>query len=235
MKRTSLAVLMLALAILAFAAPAAQAQAPAPKVTINGLIDNVTTYSQNIANYNTGIFNKEDRLWYYRTRGRFDFIGEIGKAKGVLGIELDHVFGQAGSNDSTIVNAGGAATTAVQTGFGTDGSFDLNTDVRGELEIKWLYVEFPVPLIPVPTTARLGAQPFGTASSFKVCTFTCSDFAGANITSQITPNVKFLATYIQVEEGLTGTQTPQRNGLPFFQSGGASNTQDRGDDFAYIL
>ena len=30
MKRTSLAVLMLALAILAFAAPAAQAQAPAP-------------------------------------------------------------------------------------------------------------------------------------------------------------------------------------------------------------
>ena len=80
MKRTTLAVLMIALAILAMAAPMAYAQAPAPKVTINGLIDNVTTYSQNIANYNTGIFNKEDRLWYYRTRGRFDFIGEVGKA-----------------------------------------------------------------------------------------------------------------------------------------------------------
>ena len=48
MKRTSLAVLMIALAIVALAAPLAFAQAPAPKVTINGLIDNVTSYSQNI-------------------------------------------------------------------------------------------------------------------------------------------------------------------------------------------
>ena len=55
MKRTSLAVLMIALAILALAAPLAYAQAPAPKVTINGLIDNVTSYSQNISNYNTGV------------------------------------------------------------------------------------------------------------------------------------------------------------------------------------
>ena len=54
------------------------------------------------------MFNRGDSMWYGRTRGRFDFIGEVGKAKAVLGIELDHVFGQAGSNDSTIVNAGGA-------------------------------------------------------------------------------------------------------------------------------
>ena len=108
MKRTSLAVLMIALALVALAAPLAYAQAPAPKVTINGLIDNVTSYSQNISNYNTGLFNRGDSMWYYRTRGRFDFIGEVGKAKGVLGIELDHVYGQAGSNDSTIVNAGAA-------------------------------------------------------------------------------------------------------------------------------
>ncbi len=231
MKRT-LVVLMLALAVLALAVPMAQAQAPAPKVTINGLIDNVMTYSQNIANYNTGIFNKEDRLWYYRTRGRFDFIGEVGKAKGVLGIELDHVFGQAGSNDSTIVNAGGAATTAVQTGFGTDGSFDLNTDSRGIIEIKWLYVEFPVPLIPVPTTARLGAQPFGSLASYKLGGYASGDFPGVSVTSQVTPNVKLVGTYVQVEEGLTGQGNP-RSGLvtPF----GISSTQDRGDDFAYII
>ena len=232
MKRTSLAVLMLALAILAFAAPAAQAQAPAPKVTINGLIDNVTTYSQNIANYNTGIFNKEDRLWYYRTRGRFDFIGEVGKAKGVLGIELDHVYGQTGSNDSTIVNAGGAATTAVQTGFGTDGSFDLNTDSRGIIEIKWLYVEFPVPLIPVPTTARLGAQPFGSLANYKLAAYATGDFPGVSVTSQITPNVKLVGTYVQVEEGLTGQGQP-RSGL--VNSFGISNLQDRGDDYAFIF
>jgi hypothetical protein len=222
---------MIALAIVALAAPLAFAQAPAPKVTINGLIDNVTSYSQNISNYNTGLFNRGDSMWYYRTRGRFDFIGEVGKAKGVLGIELDHVLGQTGSNDSTIVNAGAAATTAVQTGFGTDGSFDLNTDSRGIIEIKWLYVEFPMPLIPVPTTVRLGAQPFGAASSYKACVYTCSDFPGVNVTSQITPNVKLLATYVQVEENLTGTGS--KNGLsgPF----GIASTQNRGDDFAYIF
>ena len=231
MKRTSLAVLMIALAIVALAAPLAFAQAPAPKVTINGLIDNVTSYSQNISNYNTGLFNRGDSMWYYRTRGRFDFIGEVGKAKGVLGLELDHVFGQAGSNDSTIVNAGAAATTAVQTGFGTDGSFDLNTDSRGIIEIKWLYVEFPVPLIPVPTTARLGAQPFGSLANYKLAVYATGDFPGVSVTSQVTPNVKLVGTYIQVEENLTGTGTRTNLAGPF----GISQTQNRGDDYAFIV
>jgi hypothetical protein len=231
MKRTSLAVLMIALAIVALAAPLAFAQAPAPKVTINGLIDNVTSYSQNISNYNTGLFNRGDSMWYYRTRGRFDFIGEVGKAKGVLGIELDHVLGQAGSNDSTIVNAGAASATAVQTGLGTDGSFDLNTDSRGIIEIKWLYVEFPVPLIPIPTTARLGAQPFGAAANYKLAVYANGDFPGVNIVSQVTPNVKIVATYVQVEENLTGTGSKNNLSGPF----GVASTQNRGDDFAYIL
>ena len=138
------------------------AQAPAPKVTINGLIDNLTSYSRNVSNYDA-LLNRNDIQWYGRTRGRFDFIGEIGKAKGVLGIELDHTYGQTGSNDSSIGNTGATASIANATAFGTDGGFDLNTDSRGIIEIKWLYVEFPVPLIPVPTTARLGAQPFGAA------------------------------------------------------------------------
>jgi len=231
MKRTSLAVLMIALALVALAAPLAYAQAPAPKVTINGLIDNVTSYSQNISNYNGGLFNRKDSMWYYRTRGRFDIIGEVGKAKGVLGLELDHVFGQAGSNDSTIVNAGAASGTAVQTGFGTDGSFDLNTDSRGIIEIKWLYVEFPVPLIPVPTTARLGAQPFGSLANYKLAVYATGDFPGVSITSQITPNFKFVATYVQVEENLAGTQTKSNLGIV----GSGLSTQTRGDDFSYII
>ncbi len=235
MKRTSLAVLMIALALVALAAPMAFAQAPAPKVTINGLIDNVTSYSQNISNYNGGIFNRKDSMWYYRTRGRFDIIGEVGKAKGVLGLELDHVFGQAGSNDSTIVNAGAAATTPVQTGFGTDGSFDINTDSRGIIEIKWLYVEFPVPLIPVPTTARLGAQPFGALATYKLAAYAAGDFPGVSITSQITPNFKFVGTYVQVEESLTGTDTRTSTGTPAAAPAGVLSSQVRGDDFAYII
>lgn len=235
MKRTSLAVLMLALALVALAAPMAFAQAPAPKVTINGLIDNVTSYSQNISNYNGGVFNRKDSMWYYRTRGRFDIIGEVGKAKGVLGLELDHVFGQAGSNDSTIVNAGAAGTTAVQTGFGTDGSFDLNTDSRGIIEVKWLYVEFPVPLIPIPTTARLGAQPFGSLANYKLAAYATGDFPGVSITSQITPNFKMVGTYIQVEESLTGSDTRTTTTTPGLAPAGVLSTQVRGDDFAYIL
>ncbi len=231
MKRTSLAVLMIALAILALAAPMAYAQAPAPKVTINGLIDNLTSYSNNTANYNGGILNRKDSLWYARTRGRFDFIGEVGKAKGVLGIELDHVYGQAGSNDSTINNSGpGTGVTTVQTGLATDGSFDLNTDSRGIIEIKWLYVEFPMPLVPVPTTVRLGAQPFGAAATYKVAAYAASDFPGVNVVSQITPNLKLLGTYVQVEENLTGTGS--KNG---FSGAGVPATQNRGDDFSYIL
>ena len=235
MKRTSLAVLMLALALVALAAPMAFAQAPAPKVTINGLIDNLTTYSQNIANYNGGTFNRKDDMWWARTRGRFDIVAEVGKAKGVLGLELDHVYGQAGSNDSTIVSAGAAATTAVQTGFGTDGSFDLNTDSRGIIEVKWLYVEFPLPLIPVPTTVRLGAQPFGAAANYKLAVYATGDFPGVNIVSQVTPNVKIVATYVQVEESLTGIDAGT-NGKPSTSPPtGVLSTQARGDDFAYIL
>lgn len=233
MKRTSLAVLMLALALVALAAPMAFAQAPAPKVTINGLIDNVTSYSKNVSNYNGGLFNRKDSMWYYRTRGRFDIIGEVGKAKGVLGLELDHIFGQTGSNDSTIVNAGAASGSAVQTGFGTDGSFDVNTDSRGIIEVKWLYVEFPMPLIPVPTTARLGAQPFGALASYKLAAYAAGDFPGVSITSQITPNFKFVGTYVQVEESLVGTDTRSSPGTA--TPAGVLSSQNRGDDFAYII
>ena len=225
MKRTSLAVLMIALALVALAAPLAYAQAPAPKVTINGLIDNLTSYSQNNAVYNGGVFNRKDSMWYGRTRGRFDIIGEVGKAKGVLGLEIDAAYGQTGAADNNISN------TAAQQCNGCSGGFDLNTDVRTILEVKWLYVEFPMPLIPVPTTARLGAQPFGAAATYKLGTYATGDFPGVNIVSQITPNFKLAATYVQVEENLAGTQT--RSGLAIV--GSNLSTQTRGDDFAYIL
>ena len=250
MKRTSVAVLMIALAIVALAAPMASAQAPAPKVTINGLIDNLTSYSRNMGEYSGLLSVPADRQWYARTRGRFDIIGEVGKAKGVLGLELDHVYGQIGTNGSSIVNAGSTSgTTASAQGFGSDGSFGLNTDSRGILEIKWLYVEFPVPLIPVPMTARLGAQPFGADSTYKLCVYTCSDFAGANLTTQITPNIRLYATYVQVKEALTGTQTVNGKPGPLGPGGAgtglsaagattpnaSSNYQLRGDQFAPIV
>jgi hypothetical protein len=69
------------------------------------------------------------------------------------------------------------------------------------------------------------------ASTYKTCVFTCSDFPGVNITSQLTPNVKFIATYVQVEENLVGTGSKDGKPGPV----GIANTQNRGDDFAYLL
>jgi hypothetical protein len=131
MKRTTVvAVLLVALAFIGLAAPLAYAQAPAPKVTINGLIDQVTTVSGNTVNYNGGIMNRPDSQWYARTRGRFDITGEIGKAKAVLGLEIDAAWGQTGSGDNAVTSPG------AQVCFGCTGSWDLNTDVRTQLELK---------------------------------------------------------------------------------------------------
>lgn len=237
MRRRYLFVALSLLVAIATMAPVVEAQAPAapvPKVTITGFIDAMTTYSRNVSNAD-GLFNRQDKEWYGRSRGRFDIIGEVGPAKAVFGFELDEVYGQAGSANSTIVNAGGTAATAVATQFGTDGSFGLNTDVRGQLEVKWMYIEFPAPLIPLPTIVRMGAQPFATAASYKLATYANGDFPGLNLYTTITPGLKIQTTYVAVEENLVGTGT--KNGLagPLGYTGATANSQNRGDDFAIIL
>src|SRR5437899_2177546 len=190
--------------------PAAAPGAPAPTFKITGFIDEVGTYSRNVSVFDADL-HRVDTMFYGRTRGRFDIIGEYGKAKAVLGLELDFVYGRTGTANTNIVAAGQGASAApggstVQVGFGTDGSFGLNTDVRGIIEIKWLYTEFELPFIPAPTVVRLGAQPFGSASSYKLAVYSATDFSGVNITSTLTPNVTVSGTYVQVEENLVGRQ-----------------------------
>jgi hypothetical protein len=220
-----------ALALLGVVTPDVFAQAPTPTFKINGLIDQLTTYSRNVSNYD-GNLNVTDKQWYGRTRGRLDFIGEVGKAKGVVGIELDLAYGQTGGADTNIPN------TATQVCFGCTGSFDLQSDVRTVFELKWLYTEFEVPLIPVPTVARIGAQPFGSAAAYKLGTYASGDFAGLNLVSTITPNVKLAFTYVQVEEALTGCKTspanPNCDTVTSPNAGGIGYGQLRGDDFAII-
>jgi len=219
-----------ALALLGVVTPDAFAQAPTPTFKINGLIDTVTTYSRNASNYGQdGDFARNDTQWYARSRGRFDVIGEVGKAKAVLGLEIDLAFGQTGSGDNNIQTAG------AQVCFGCTGSYDLNTDVRTVLELKWLYTEFEVPLIPVPTVMRVGAQPFGSAATYKVGTYATGDFAGLNIVSTITPNVKINVTpYVAVEEQLVGQNGCAGSACNVYPFGIAPN-QVRGDDWAFII
>ncbi len=243
MKRM-LVLTLIALALAVLAAPAAFAQAPAPKVTINGIIDNVSSLSRNLSTVDLNYTRTGDQEWYARTRGRFDITGEIGKARAVLGLEIDATWGQTGTGTSStgaftcsaattgllanaVICPGGVATTGQR--FGSSGGFGLNTDVPGIIEVKWLYTEFPVPLIPVPTILRLGAQPW--ASTYKLAVLANGDFAGVNLRSTITPNVKLNFEYAQVEEALGGAQdNPQIPG-----TGSATQyTQARGEDFAIV-
>src|SRR5262249_49862668 len=132
---------------------------------------------------------------------------------------------------------------AVATMPGSDGGFGLNTDVRGILEIKWLYTEFELPYIPVPTVMRLGAQPFGAAATYKLATYANGDFGGVNVVSTITPNIKLLATFVSVQEDLVGRQQGigsnfgQNGSLPVFGQNflGVNPLQLRGDDYAFIF
>ena len=162
--RRFLAVVASVFVILALTVPYADAQAPAgptPKVTINGLVDNVTTWSRNISTRD-GDLSRVDKEWYSRLRARPDIIGEIGSAKFVLGLELDLTYGSTcpSGNDVSFrcsTEGGGTGTPVAVTGqhSGTFAAADMNTDVPGALELKWAYTEFDMPLIPVPTRLRL--------------------------------------------------------------------------------
>ena len=217
------------------AVPPARAQVPAPKVTITGLFDQVTSAGRNF--YDANYARDNDREWYARTRFRPDFEFAVGRTKAVLGIELDLMYGQGGSNDGGFPgnNSGQVCGFVQGCKFGTGGGLDLNTDVAGLFEIKWIYTEFDLtgkdsllPFIPVLTVARAGGQPFATLANYKVA-YANGDFAGLSTITTFTPEIKLAFAYVIVEDQLAGG-----NRLP----AGTLNTQsrtNRGEDYAFIL
>src|SRR5881397_3131113 len=161
--RRVLVTAVFAVVALAMLAPPVLAQAPAPKVTITGLFDQITSTGRNL--YDGNYSRDNDREWYARTRFRPDFVFEVGRTKAVLGIEIDLMYGQGGSNDGGFPGNTSGANSGCK--VNTNGCLDLNTDVGGMIEIKWIYTEFPLtgkdslmPFIPVDTIARAGGQPF---------------------------------------------------------------------------
>jgi hypothetical protein len=177
-----------------------------PKVTITGLVDNITTWTHNISTVDQNFARNNDKEWYTRTRVRPDITAEVGTTKFVLGLEIDSTWGQTGAADNAAPNR-----------FGTTSSWDLNTDTQGVIEVKWAYTEFMMPLVPVPTTVRLGAQPW--QAQYKLAALANGDFAGVHVTSAVTPMVRVNATYAQVEEASTGPK----------------DAFVRGDDFATVF
>src|SRR5437867_7311631 len=212
--------------VLAMLAPSVFAQAPAPKVTITGLFDQITSGGRNF--YDGDLTRGSDREWYARTRFRPDFTFEVGRVKAVLGLEIDLMYGQAGANDGGF--PGNTSGTNSGCKVNTNGCYDLNGDVGGMIEIKWIYTEFPLtgkdsllPFIPVETMARAGGQPFATLANYKVA-YANGDFAGVSAVTTFAPNLKTNIAYVMVEDENAGAD----RGV-----GGAKNT--RGDDFAIII
>jgi hypothetical protein len=202
--RRNLAVAVTLLMFLAVAVPAlAQAPAapaPSPRVTIVGLVDNVSSYSRNMSILDTNPARAGDKEWYARTRIRPDIIAELGTTKFVLGLEIDSTWGQTANADTNVCT--GAACAGGGQRFGTTSGWDLNTDTQGIIEIKWAYTEFRMPLIPWQTLVRVGAQPW--QAMYKPGVYATGDFPGLHITSTINPNLKLHMTYAAVEEELTG-------------------------------
>jgi hypothetical protein len=235
--RRSLVTAVLTLVTLVMLAPPGYAQAPVPKVTISGLFDQITSMGRNT--YDGNLTRNSDSEWYGRTRFRPDFEFAVGRVRAVLGLEIDLAYGQMGPNDGGFPgnasgSAGGAATVAGQppaTKVNTNGSLDINTDVGGMIEIKWIYTEFPLtgkdsllPFIPVETMARAGGQPFDTLASYKLAQFANGDFAGVSAITTFTPNIKTSLAYIIIEDQLAGAN----RGNPSLKTG-------RGEDYSLIF
>ena len=240
--RRCLVTAVFAFVILAMLAPPVFAQAPAgppaPKVTITGTFDQITAAGRNF--YDGNYSRDNDREWYARTRFRPDFEFAVGRTKAVLGIELDLNYGQTGSNDGGFPgnNAGTACgfTGGCKGAGAAGGGLDINTDVAGLFEIKWIYTEFDLtgkdsllPFIPVLTVARAGGQPFATIANYKVY-YANGDFAGLDLYTTFTPNIKNHLAWVDVEDSLAGgnrSASRVSSTLP----GGATS---RGKDYAII-
>jgi hypothetical protein len=222
-----------AFVILALLAPSvsfAQTPPAAPKVTITGLFDQMTTAGRNF--YDGNYTRDNDREWYARTRFRPDFEFAVGRTKAVLGLEIDLMYGQGGSNDGGFPGnaTGSAGGFAGGTKSGTNGALDINTDVGGMIEIKWIYTEFDLtgkdsllPFIPFLTVARAGGQPFGTIANYKIY-YANGDFAGLDLYSTFIPDIKNHLAFVVVEDQLAGGNRSV-----------ATARTSRGEDYAFIL
>src|SRR5215831_5507462 len=224
-----------AFVILAILAPPVFAQAPAgppaPKVTITGTFDQITSAGRNF--YDGNFSRDNDREWYARTRFRPDFEFAVGRTKAVLGIELDLNWGQTGSNDGGFPgNTAGTAcgfTGGCKGAGSAGGGLDINTDVAGLFEIKWIYTEFDLtgkdsllPFIPILTVARAGGQPFGTIANYKIY-YANGDFAGLDLYTTFTPDIKNHLAWVDVEDQLAGGNRST-----------ATTRTNRGKDWAII-
>jgi hypothetical protein len=225
-RRRSIVPAVLVVVSLAAQVLPAFAQAPVPRVTVSGLFDQITSMGRNT--YDGNLTRNSDSEWYARTRFRPDFEFAVGRVKAVLGLEIDLMYGQAGLNDGGFPGNNSGTNSGCK--VNSNGCLDLNTDVGGMIEIKWIYTEFPLtgkdsllPFIPVETMARAGGQPFDTLAEYKLAQYANGDFAGISAITTIAPQFKTNLAWVIVEDQLAGAN----RGNPSLKTG-------RGEDYALI-
>lgn len=195
---------LLLLALLGMPAPPAQAQAPAPKVTLGGTFDVVTSAHWNLSQVDADFTRSRDSIWISRQRTTLVALGEVEKARGVLAFELDFGWGMTGPGTSATVPGA-----APQMAFSTGNAFGASNDNLNALEIKQMYIQFPLPLVPWPTTLRLGGQPGAGTVQYKPVVY-FDDFPGVYLVTTMTPAVKFHLLYAQHDEDAFGCTRPRR-------------------------
>jgi hypothetical protein len=228
--RKSIVVVIAVLVALGMLAPPSFAQGPAPKVTINGLVDFATAVYSGLVTNNTGnsitqpdvTTGSHKHGWYSRERGVFTITGEVGKVKGVWAVELDFTNGAGNFNASS--QPGSLTTVGIAHG-GTSANFDLDTDVQGAVETKWLYLEAPItgpgsllPFIPMTTIGRFGGQP-ARGHDYKPGVLLSGDIPGVALETTWAPNVRSTLTFVQISEALDRFIAPnQKDSVAFVAS-----------------
>jgi hypothetical protein len=84
-----------------------------------------------------------------------------------------------------------------------------------------------MPFIPFLTVARAGGQPFGTIANYKVY-YANGDFAGVDMYSTFTPDIKNHFAFVIVEDQLAG-------GNRLTAGTTSQNRTSRGEDYAFII
>jgi hypothetical protein len=80
-----------------------------------------------------------------------------------------------------------------------------------------------MPFIPVLTVARAGGQPFGTIANYKIY-YANGDFAGLDLYTTFTPDIKNHTAFVVVEDQLAGGNRAT-----------ATTRTNRGEDYAFII
>jgi hypothetical protein len=142
--------------ILAFGATVyGQEKAPAVEIKVSGFIDTQTMWLRNVFNTPGPIFGgfgavpasvDKTNAWL-ESRGRLKFDAIMGKElSGTIFLEMDSSRWGELSPAADQRNAFGVTSTSAD---------------RGAVEVKNVYFDFGVPVIPIVTTVRVGLQPLG--------------------------------------------------------------------------